>query len=61
MRAIESKFSISAYNIRNVFRKSKLGVVAKVDDDMLKYYCNEDIFIMQVVSEKKNDEYFVLD
>ncbi len=49
INAIESKYKISAGNIRYLYRKTKLGVIAKIDDDMLRYYCNEDVFLMQVM------------
>ena len=32
----------------SVFRKNRDGIVAKIDDDMLRHYCNEDVFLMQV-------------
>ena len=46
--AIENKYKINATNIRFLYRKNKDGIVAKVDDDMLRHYCNEDVFLMQV-------------
>ena len=46
--AIENKYKINASNIRFLYRKSRNGPLAKIDDDMLRFYCNEDIFLMQV-------------
>ena len=46
--ALESKYKISASNIRYLYRKTRLGVNAKIDDDMLRFYSNEDVFLMQV-------------
>ena len=46
--AIENKYKINASNIRFLYRKNKDGIVAKIDDDMLRHYCNEDVFLMQV-------------
>ena len=46
--AIENKYKINATNIRYLYRKNKDGIVAKIDDDMLRHYCNEDVFLMQV-------------
>ena len=48
--ALESKYKISASNIRYLYRKTRLGVNAKIDDDMLRFYTNEDVFLMQVRS-----------
>jgi len=47
--SIENKYKISASNIRFLYRKNKDGIVAKIDDDMLRHYCNEDVFLMQVM------------
>lgn len=47
--ALESKYKISASNIRYLYRKTRLGVNAKIDDDMLRFYSNEDVFLMQVM------------
>lgn len=49
IRAIESKYKINARNIRYLYRKNKQGALVKLDDDMIKYYCNEDVFLMQVM------------
>jgi transcription factor CP2-like protein len=47
--AIENKYKINASNIRFLYRKNNSGIVAKIDDDMLRHYCNEDVFLMQVM------------
>ena len=49
INAIESKYKINASNIRYLYRKSKQGILAKIDDEMLRFYCNEDVFLMQVM------------
>ncbi|XP_064118859.1 protein grainyhead-like isoform X2 [Macrobrachium nipponense] len=48
LSAIEEKYKIPMQSIKNIYRKNKVGVVAKVDDDMLRHYCNEDLFLMEV-------------
>ena len=35
-------------SIRYLYRRNKKGITAKLDDDLLKFYCNEDTFLMQV-------------
>lgn len=47
--SIENKYKINASNIRYIYRKNRDGIVAKIDDDMLRHYCNEDVFLMQVM------------
>ncbi|CAL4066675.1 unnamed protein product, partial [Meganyctiphanes norvegica] len=44
-QAIEQKYKISPACI---YRKNKSGIIAKVDDEMLRHYCNEDVFLMEV-------------
>ncbi|KAK8740279.1 hypothetical protein OTU49_017414, partial [Cherax quadricarinatus] len=46
--AIEEKYKIPTQTIKNIYRKNKVGVMAKVDDEMLRHYCNEDLFLMEV-------------
>ena len=53
--AIENKYKINATNIRFLYRKNKDGIVAKVDDDMLRHYCNEDVFLMQVINSNRQE------
>lgn len=48
LSAIEEKYKIPMQSIKNIYRKNKVGVLAKVDDDMLRHYCNEDLFMMEV-------------
>jgi len=49
-RAIESKYNVSAAAIRYLYRRNAKGITAKLDDDLLKFYCNEDTFLMQVTA-----------
>ncbi|XP_021698369.1 protein grainyhead isoform X2 [Aedes aegypti] len=48
LNAIENKFKISSSRINNIYRKNKKGITARIDDDMIRHYCNEDIFILEV-------------
>ena len=38
------------YDCRYLYRRNKKGITAKLDDDLLKFYCNEDTFLMQVTA-----------
>ncbi|XP_023323982.1 protein grainyhead [Eurytemora carolleeae] len=49
-RAIETKYNVSATAIRYLYRRNSKGIIAKLDDDLLKFYCNEDTFLMQVTA-----------
>ena len=33
-----------------LYRRNTKGITAKLDDDLLKFYCNEDTFLMQVTA-----------
>ena len=47
--ALKSKFEIDETSeIQSVFRKSKGGAIVQFDDDMIRYYSHESMFIMQV-------------
>ncbi|XP_041975907.1 protein grainyhead isoform X3 [Aricia agestis] len=48
LHAIETKYKISSSAINNLYRKNKKGITAKIDDEMLAYYCNEDLFLLEV-------------
>ncbi|XP_072401776.1 uncharacterized protein grh isoform X1 [Diabrotica undecimpunctata] len=48
LNAIENKYKISPSNIINLYRKNRKGIIAKIDDDMVAYYCNEDYFLMEL-------------
>ena len=39
---------IDSVDIRFAFRETRRGIVVKIDDDMVRYYCNGDAFIMKV-------------
>lgn len=54
--AIEEKYKIPTQTIKNIYRKNKVGVMAKVDDEMLRHYCNEDLFLMEV-QHRDGDSY----
>ncbi|XP_054277620.1 protein grainyhead isoform X2 [Macrosteles quadrilineatus] len=55
LNAIENKYKISTSSINNLFRKNKKGIMAKIDDEMLKYYCNEDIFLLEVAHSRSDE------
>ncbi len=50
VRAISAKYQIDCTDIRYLFRRNSRGIVVRVDDDMVRYYCNGDVFLMQVLA-----------
>ncbi|XP_021919212.1 protein grainyhead isoform X4 [Zootermopsis nevadensis] len=59
LNAIENKYKISTSSISNLYRKNKKGIIAKIDDDMLKYYCNEDLFLLEIKQVEGEDAFEV--
>lgn len=57
--AIESKYKLSAATINVLYRKNCKGILAKIDDDMLKHYCNEDLFILEITTSTEEGMYDV--
>ncbi|XP_057364613.2 protein grainyhead-like isoform X2 [Daphnia carinata] len=55
--AIESKYKLSASTINMLYRKNAKGILAKIDDDMLKHYCNEDLFILEITTSSEEGMY----
>ncbi|XP_037530134.1 protein grainyhead isoform X2 [Rhipicephalus sanguineus] len=47
-KAIESKYKVDASSLKNIFKRCKKGVTVRMDDDMVKHYCNEDTFIIEL-------------
>ncbi|KAM7293880.1 protein grainyhead [Ixodes scapularis] len=48
-KAIESKYKVEASSIKNIFKRCKKGVTVRMDDDMVKHYCNEDTFLLELL------------
>ncbi|XP_012272234.1 protein grainyhead isoform X2 [Orussus abietinus] len=48
LNAIESKYKIASSSINNLYRKNTKGITAKIDDDMIRYYVDEDLFLLEV-------------
>lgn len=49
-KAIESKYKVEASSIKNIFKRCKKGVTVRMDDDMVKHYCNEDTFLLELLA-----------
>lgn len=56
LNAIENKYKISPSSISNLYRKNKKGIMVKIDDEMVKHYCNEDLFLLEVKRDSHSDE-----
>ncbi|CAB0000972.1 unnamed protein product [Nesidiocoris tenuis] len=56
LNAIENKYKISASSISNLYRKNRKGILAKIDEEMLTYYCNEDLFLLEVRHSEESED-----
>ncbi|KAG8187331.1 hypothetical protein JTE90_011695 [Oedothorax gibbosus] len=53
-KALENKYNISADMIRHFYKKCKKGITVMMDDDIVRLYCNEDTFIVDVIKTEDN-------
>ncbi|XP_011872603.1 PREDICTED: protein grainyhead [Vollenhovia emeryi] len=56
LNAIESKYKIASSSINNLYRKNTKGITAKIDDDMMRYYVDEDFFLLEVSHSRINQD-----
>ncbi|CAI4225892.1 unnamed protein product [Auanema sp. JU1783] len=47
-QAIANKFSVDADKIHGLYKRCAKGITVKMDDEMLRHYCNEDTFILEI-------------
>lgn len=61
------QYNILIYNINNISLVKVLitiisfvfRIIARIDDDMLKYYCNEDLFLLDIKQVEGDDVFEV--
>ncbi|XP_035209101.1 protein grainyhead-like isoform X3 [Stegodyphus dumicola] len=53
-KALESKYNITADLIRNFYKRCKKGITVVMDDDIVRLYCNEDTFIVDIIKTEDN-------
>jgi len=54
--ALEEKYHLQSDRITSIIRKSKKGLLVKVDDNIIRHYTDEDAFVMEVRSECCGEE-----
>ncbi|XP_076804990.1 grainyhead-like protein 1 homolog isoform X1 [Clavelina lepadiformis] len=54
--ALQEKYDITAEKITKVLKKSKKGILVNVDDNIVRHYSNEDIFVIDIATEKTGDD-----
>ncbi|CAG0883984.1 unnamed protein product [Darwinula stevensoni] len=57
LNAIQDKYKVAVSTVKHIFRKNRKGILAKVDDEMLKHYCNEDVFTIFIEKAESEDTY----
>ncbi|KAK0425503.1 hypothetical protein QR680_009239 [Steinernema hermaphroditum] len=48
LSAVAAKFGIEAEKVAALYKRCRKGVTVKIDDEMVKHYCNEDTFQIEV-------------
>ena len=56
--AIGEKFNIDPDKIKGFFKAHAKGVTVKIDDDMIKHYCNQDTFIIDIDHANDDPSYY---
>ncbi|XP_042897855.1 protein grainyhead isoform X4 [Parasteatoda tepidariorum] len=56
-KAMENKYNIGVELIRNFYKKCKKGITVMMDDDMVRLYCNEDTFVIDVIKAENENKY----
>ena len=46
--AVAEKFNVDPDKIKGFYKQCIKGVTVKIDDDMVKHYCNQDTFIIDM-------------
>ncbi|VDL74704.1 unnamed protein product [Nippostrongylus brasiliensis] len=57
-QAVAHKFGIDSQKISGLYKRCAKGVTVKMDDDMLRHYCNEDTFILDVEAAPEDSSCF---
>ena len=54
INAVSAKYDIECADIRFIFRQTSKGIIVVADDDMIRYYCNGDQFVMKVLANEED-------
>jgi len=52
-QAIEEKYTIPACNIHNIYKRSKKGIMVKMDDNIIRHYTNETTFVISITKNEQ--------
>jgi len=50
-KAVADKYNVDVSRLTAAYKQCKKGITVKVDDDMLRHYCNEDTFLLHINAE----------
>lgn len=60
VRAIGEKFGVDGDKVTALYKQCLKGVTVKMDDDMLKHYCNEDTFVIDIENTQEDHNYYAV-
>ncbi|KAL3869309.1 hypothetical protein ACJMK2_042003 [Sinanodonta woodiana] len=58
LQAIEEKYKVPASKIQNCYKRSKKGILVRMDDDIVRHYSHESTFMIELncINENKDHE-----
>lgn len=48
LKAVEEKYNIPVENIKITYKRSKKGIIVKMDDNIVRHYSHESTFIIEM-------------
>ncbi|CAG5118550.1 unnamed protein product, partial [Candidula unifasciata] len=60
LRSIELKYSIAPSKVKHVYKKSRKGILVKLDDNIVRHYSHEATFIIETNVLNDNGEYEII-
>ncbi|XP_005105876.3 grainyhead-like protein 1 homolog [Aplysia californica] len=63
LRSIEQKFSIPPSKVKNLYKKSRKGILVKLDDNIVRHYSHEATFIIEMnqMNEERDFEIILIE
>ncbi|KRY70876.1 Protein grainyhead [Trichinella pseudospiralis] len=59
LKAIQEKYSVDVSRITGIYKQCKKGITVQMDNDMIRHYCNEDSFLIQITPVDDGTSYSI--
>ncbi|XP_059157789.1 uncharacterized protein LOC131942094 isoform X2 [Physella acuta] len=60
LRSIEQKYSISPSKVKNLYKKSRKGILVRLDDNIVRHYSHESTFIIEINVLNQEKDYEII-